>query len=195
MKQTKVSNKIAGSLKHGNEGQLGTKKNDECYTSMHDILEELSYWAQFDKFRGKRIICPCDWDIVEGEDIYSIEITYKDTDVEVNAYKAVKSVKITKIYPYPAFKLYSEELETECIETKWETIELREDEIESFLRNKLTCNFVRTLTQNARKWGIKSITASGYNPAIDRGIKFQDVDYTQYDLCITNPPFSLYGNL
>jgi hypothetical protein len=70
-------------------------------------------------------------------------------------------------------------------------ITLKEEEIEDFLRNKLTCNFVRTLTQNARRWGIKSITASGYNPANNKGIKFQNIDYSKYDICITNPPFSL----
>ena len=37
-KQEKVLTKIKNSLKHGNEGQLGTKKNDECYTDMQDIL-------------------------------------------------------------------------------------------------------------------------------------------------------------
>lgn len=57
----------------------------------------------------------------------------------------------------------------------------------------MTCNFVRTLSQNARAWGIKSITASGYNPANMKSIPFQKVDFTQYDICITNPPFSLYG--
>lgn len=72
-------------------------------------------------------------------------------------------------------------------------IKLEEDKVEDFLRDKLTCNFVRTLTQNAKRWGIKSITASGYNPATGKGIKFQDVDYSKYDVCITNPPFSLYG--
>lgn len=40
---------------------------------------------------------------------------------------------------------------------------------------------------------MKSITASGYDPATDRGIKFQDVDYSEYDVCVTNPPFSLYA--
>ena len=181
-KQTKVLNKIKNSLKHGNEGQLGTKKNDECYTDMQDILNELSQWAALDKFKGKNIICPCDWDIVGNENIYSITIKYKDSGVEVfgnSAYKAVESVQ---------YDLWSDD-DTPVITR----ITLKEEEIEDFLRNKLTCNFVRTLTQNARRWGIKSITASGYNPANGKGIKFQDVDYSKYDICITNPPFSLYS--
>ena len=179
-KQTKVLNKIKNSLKHGNEGQLGTKKNDECYTDMQDILNELSQWAALDKFKGKNIICPCDWDIVGNENIYSITIKYKDSGVEVfgnSAYKAVESVQ---------YDLWSDD-DTPVITR----ITLKEEEIEDFLRDKLTCNFVRTLTQNARAWGIKSITASGFNPANGKGIKFQDVDYSKYDICITNPPFSL----
>ena len=181
-KQDKVLKKIKNSLKHGNEGQLGVKKNDECYTDMQDILNELSQWAALNKFRGKDIICPCDWDIVNGENIYSITITYKEPGIEVignSVFKAVKSVYV--------------DIWSDTEEPTVEHIALAEDEIEDFLRDKLTCNFVRTLTQNARAWGIKSITASGYNPANGLGIKFQDVDYSKYDVCITNPPFSLYG--
>jgi len=198
-KQTKVLTKIKNSLKHGNEGQLGVKKNDECYTDPQDILNELSQWAALGKFQGKKIICPCDWDVVkpkEGEDpyctvggelidsrdIYSITITYNEPGIEVvgnSVFKAVKSVYVD---------IWSKEEDT-----KVEHLALVEDEIEDFLRGKLTCNFVRTFTQNARAWGIQSITASGYNPAIDKGVKFQDVDYSQYDVCVTNPPFSLYG--
>lgn len=180
-KQEKVLNKIKNSLKHGNEGQLGIKKNDECYTDMQDILNELAQWAALDKFRGKNIICPCDWDIVTGENIYSITITYKESGVEVfgnRAYKTVESVQ---------YDLWSDD-DTPVVTR----ITLKEEEIEDFLRDKLKCNFVRTLTQNARAWGIKSITASGYNPANGLGIKFQDVDYSKYDVCVTNPPFSLY---
>lgn len=182
-KQDKVLKKIKASLKHGNEGQLGVKKNDECYTDMQDILNELSQWAALGKFNGKKIICPCDWDVVKDEPIYSITITYKDPGVEVtgnSVYKAVKSVEYVRLFDLDG-------------ETAEEHIKLAEDEIEDFLRDKLTCNFVRTFTQNARAWGIQSITASGYNPAIDKGVKFQDVDYSKYDVCVTNPPFSLYG--
>ena len=180
-KQEKVLKKIKNSLESGQANTaLGVKKNDECYTDMQDILNELSQWAALDKFKGKNIICPCDWDIVGNENIYSITIKYKDSGVEVfgnSAYKAVESVQ---------YDLWSDD-DTPVITR----ITLKEEEIEDFLRDKLTCNFVRTLTQNARAWGIKSITASGYNPANGKGIKFQDVDYSKYDICITNPPFSL----
>jgi hypothetical protein len=182
-KQDKVLKKIKSVGNTGSGLNLGTKKNDECYTDMQDIINELSQWAELDKFRGKNIVCPCDWDITDDETIYSIKIEYKDPGVEVtgnSVYKAVKSVQ---------YDLWQGEGD----DTTVTTINLAEDEIEDFLRDKLTCNFIRTLTQNARAWGIKSITASGYNPATDKGVKFQDVDYSKYDLCVTNPPFSLYS--
>ena len=175
-KQESVVKKIKNSLKHGNEGQLGAKNNDECYTNNQDILNELSYWAKLDKFQGKNIICPCDWDITDDEEIYSITITYKDTSVEIIGNSICKITKSKIIRS----------------NTKIKYLSLTEDNIEDFLRDKLTCNFIRTLAQNARRWGIKSITASGYNPINGKGTPFQDIDYSKYDICITNPPFSLY---
>lgn len=180
-KQDKVLKKIENNLESGQANTaLGVKNNDECYTAMQDILNELSRWAALGKFKGKSIICPCDWDIVNGENIYSITITYKEPGVEVlgnSVFKAVESIVVD---------LWSDDPQPTV-----HKLTLTENEIEDFLRDKLTCNFVRTLTQNARAWGIKSITASGYNPANGKGIKFQDVDYSKYDICITNPPFSL----
>ena len=181
-KQQKVLNKIKYSTDSGHTTPLGTKPNDECYTSMKDILAELSQWAALGKFQGKNIICPCDWDIVEGEDIYSITIEY-DPDFKVTGNNVIQAVKHVQVGLFDHF------LEGETV---LRSVEISEVEVENFLRNKLTCNFVRTLTQNARAWGIKSITASGYNPATGKGIKFQKVDYSKYDICITNPPFSLY---
>lgn len=164
---------------------LGKKNNDECYTPFGIIWDELELWGQLGKFRGKNIICPCDWDIDDtNPDIFSIEITYREDDVEVitnNAYQTVKGVKVS---------LW--DLLDENNKPAPRTIDLAEDEIEDFLRNKLTCNFVRVLTARARHWGIKSITASGYDPETGRGYPFQDIDYSKYDVCITNPPFSLY---
>lgn len=182
-KQDKILKKIKGCQTHGNEGQLGKKNNDECYTSMQMILDELSQWAALGKFQGKRIICPCDWDIVEGSDIYSITIEY-EPEFKVTGNNAFKGAKVM----IGLFDYLDED------KTVLKNIELKEDEVEEFLRNKLTCNFIRTFTQNARAWGIKSITASGYNPAMNKGVRFQDVDYSKYDVCVTNPPFSIYKN-
>lgn len=184
-KQEKVLKKIKHSINCGQTTPLGTKPNDECYTSLDDILSELSYWGNLGKFKGKNIICPCDWDIVEEQNIYSISITYTETGIDAKQ-------KIQIKYDEWADTLWASDTEETKIQIQ--PITLKEDQVEDFLRNKLTCNFVRALTQNARRWGIKSITASGYNPATGKGIKFQDVDYSKYDLCITNPPFSLYAD-
>lgn len=182
-KQMKVLNKIKGSLVQSNEGRLGKKNNDECYTSMQTIIDELYRWGALGKFKGKRIICPCDWDIADDNaNIYSITIEYAP-DFKVAGNSVFKGAKVI-------YSLFDDDDELTNTSTE---ITLAEDEVEDFLRDKLTCNFIRTLTQMARKWGIKSITASGYNPATNKGVKFQDVDYYKYDICITNPPFSLYG--
>lgn len=54
------------------------------------------------------------------------------------------------------------------------------------------CNFIKFLTSQARDFGIKKIIASGYNPATGQGIRFQDADYSDVDVVITNPPFSQF---
>ena len=61
------------------------------------------------------------------------------------------------------------------------------------LSEKLTCNFIKELVKKAREWEIKSITASGYSPSTGMGTSFQDIDYSMYDICVTNPPFRLYS--
>ena len=179
-------NKVLNSIKKANESGAYArtckkgKPNDECYTSMQDIMDELSYWANKGKFKDKNIICPCDWnilgDVKDNKNVYSITINYSDNGVDVLG----NSVKKAAVQ----IGLFDEE-------NKSTKIDIKENEIDDLLRNQLVCNFVRVLTQNARKWGIKSITMSGYNPALGCGIKFQDIDYSKYDICITNPPFSL----
>ena len=173
-KQEKVLKGIQRSTEIGDGPSVKRKPNDECYTSMQDILNEMSYWANLGKFKGKNIICPCDWDICPEDDIYSIRITYNKNDVEVIG----NDVEVE-------LGLFDERNESTIIK-------LEECEIDNFLKDKLVCNFVRTFAQQARNWGIKSITASGYNPEKERGIMFQDIDYSKYDICCTNPPFSLY---
>ena len=58
MKSQKVLDKIKHSIDCGQTTPLGTKPNDECYTSQQDILNEMGYWAELNKFRNKRVICP-----------------------------------------------------------------------------------------------------------------------------------------
>lgn len=176
-KQNKILNKIK--YVSGQSTPLGTKPNDECYTSMQDIINELSLWSG--KFEGKNIICPCDWDILddsdETKDVYSIRIEFSENDMQGET-NTVKSVS------YTLFDLDDKVNKT---------YKVSKIEIEGFLKDRIKCNFIRTFVENASNWKLKSLTASGFNPAIGKGIPFQNVDYSDYDICVTNPPFSLYS--
>ncbi len=159
----------------GKTTPLGTIPNDECYTSMQDILNELSQWSH--KFENKNIICPCDWDIVDDEDdIYSLRIDFDDKGFHghTNTVKSISCLYFTN----------PENPESKVIP---------KEKVDEFLNKRIKCNFIRTFVEHAKEWKIKSITASGFNPATGKGIRFQEVDFTQYDICVTNPPFSLYN--
>lgn len=54
------------------------------------------------------------------------------------------------------------------------------------------CNFINFLLNQAEAYGIKKIIASGYNPETEQGIRFQDADYSEVDIVITNPPYSQF---
>lgn len=53
--------------------------------------------------------------------------------------------------------------------------------------------FIRYLVAKAEQYGFESVTASGYDDRMGVGVRFQDIDYSKYDVIITNPPFSLFG--
>lgn len=55
--------------------------------------------------------------------------------------------------------------------------------------------FVRILTGHKREWGIAELAHSSYNPETETGTDCMSIDYSKYDLVITNPPFSLYPKL
>ncbi len=136
-------------------------KDDEFYTLYEDIASEVSLYNK--QLKGKRILCPCDWD-----ESYNEEMVYKEEDFIsssdlYNAGGAIKKINI---------KASKGKIEKEL----------------SLIR----CNFVKYLVAHAEAYNIKSISVSGYNPATGKGVKFQDVDYSKYDLVITNPPFSQF---
>ena len=56
----------------------------------------------------------------------------------------------------------------------------------------IKCNFIKFLVSHAEDYEIKSISVSGYDPINQKGIRFQDIDYSKYDVVITNPPFSQF---
>lgn len=169
--------------KCGNVNTAQKVVNDECYTDVNDIYKELSQWAELGKFKNKNIICPCDWFISEYSYVYSFTITFDDyfkkyIKITTNSVKTIDNNKYYDLW------------ESEVLQSVEHLF--TNDQLNKFLNENPTCNFIKVLTENARKWGIKSITASGYNPKYGDGIPFQNVDYSQYDICITNPPFSQY---
>jgi hypothetical protein len=134
------------------------KRDDEYYTLYEDIAAEIPKYKE--QLKGKRIICPCDWDESFDEEIvYSnVEYVYSDNLIEPGG--TLKEIDLKK--PQKIIKNI----------------------------NAVTCNFIKFLIAHAESYQIQSITVSGYNPATGEGIKFQNIDYSKYDLVITNPPFS-----
>lgn len=137
------------------------KKDDEYYTLFQDIADEVSQYLP--QLRGKRILCPCDWD-----ESYNEEIVYKEEGYVLGrdlfgSEGTIKNIDIAKTR---------------------EKIEKRMD--------KVKCQFVYYLLNQAEEWGFRSISVSGYNPQKNEGVRFQDIDYSYYDVIITNPPFSQF---
>ena len=113
------------------------------------------------QLRGMRILCPCDWD-----ESYNEEIVYKEEGYVLNrdlfgANGTIKNIDIAQ--------------------TK--------ERIEKNM-NLIKCQFVYYLLNQADDYQFKSISVSGYNPQTGEGVMFQDIDYSNYDVVITNPPFS-----
>lgn len=153
--------------------KLRTQPNDECYTSLAEIYNELQHYSKH--FKGKNIICPCDWDILD-DGITSIKIEFDENGQAT-------------IYKNCAKKEYN--LITMCEE---DTSDLITDKnaINDFLRKRIKSNFVQFFLTNGGKMGIKSVTASGFLPDTSEGVNCFDIDYSKYDIVVTNPPFSLY---
>ncbi len=136
-------------------------KNDEYYTLYEDIADEIPKYAK--QLKGKRIICPCDWDESYDEEIVFLSEKNVKSQILFAKDGTIKNVDINA--------------------TK--------QKIEKDL-NLIKCQFVRFLVAHADVYEIESISVSGYNPVTNEGVRFQDIDYSKYDLVITNPPFSLF---
>ena len=137
------------------------EQNDEFYTIYDDIAAELPNYKEY--LRGKRILCPCDWDeSFEEQIVYSDGTEVLSNDL-FNDSNFVKDININ--------------------ETK-KSFEKKIDLIK--------CNFIKFLVSHAEDYEIKSISVSGYDPINQKGIRFQDIDYSKYDVVITNPPFSQF---
>ena len=136
-------------------------KDDEYYTLFEDIAAELPEYRE--QLRGKRIICPCDWD-----ESYNEELVYCD-EAPAQSYELFPPVGSVKHIDIRASRPHIEK---------------------DF--GQIKCNFIKFLVSHAEDYGIASVSVSGYNPATGEGVRFQDIDYSKYDLVITNPPFSQF---
>ena len=134
---------------------------DEFYTRYEDVARELVHYK--DQLRGKRIICPCDWDeSLDEVVVYANEEECRKNNL-LQEYCTVKTIDMDKT----------------------------DTHIERDI-NLIKCNFVKFLIAHAETYGIASISVSGYDPARNIGARFQDIDYSKYDIAITNPPFSQF---
>ena len=115
------------------------------------------------QLKGKHIICPCDWD--ESLD-------------EVVVYASEEECRKEN--------LMQENCTVKVIDTDKTDRHIEKD------ISLVKCNFVKFLIAHADAYGIASISVSGYNPKKNQGVRFQDIDYSRYDLVITNPPFSQF---
>lgn len=115
-----------------------------------------------EQFKDKRILCPCDWD-----ESYNEEIIFKRQE-KVDSRNMFSEGSIGEI-----------------------DIKASKERIEKDIK-LIKCNFAKFLVAHADDYNIKSISVSGYNPYTGQGVKFQDIDYSKYDLVITNPPFSKF---
>ncbi|TET10380.1 MAG: hypothetical protein E3J83_00535 [Candidatus Atribacteria bacterium] len=136
-------------------------KADEFFTIYEDIANEVSLYKE--QLKGKKILCPCDWD-----ESFNEEIVYKDEGFVRPSNLLDAGGTIKRI-----------------------DIKASKDKIEKDL-SLVKCNFVKFLLAHADTYGITSISASGYKPSTSKGVRFQDIDYSKYDLVITNPPFSQF---
>lgn len=187
-RQDSVVNKINYDSGQSIDTLKKAQKNpyDEFYTPLNDIQTELIHYGE--KLRGKNIICPCDWDIFKNKNIFSLTVEFSDEAKPCITSPTWTINKIKRvIYKNSILDLIEKK-------TKIEEVEVTGEEAEKLMKNRVTCNFLKCLISIGEQYGIKSITASGYDSETDRGIKFQNVDYSKYDVCITNPPFSLYSD-
>lgn len=178
-KQKKVLTKInheSGDVEKLKAAQKA--KFDEFYTPLDVVQAELSHYGEL--LKGKRIICPCDWDIFPEQNVFAMTIEFSETSEPCVWTKTWTINKVERI----RYTLWDEPMEEVVVDGK---------EASNLLSSRVTCNFLRALKGIGETYGIKSVTASGYDPETGRGTPFQSIDYSQYDVCITNPPFSIYS--
>ena len=181
-KQNKIIKKTK--YKNGSSKQMQTAKFnpvDEYYTPLNLVSKELNHYGTY--FKGKNIICPCDCDILEDKPVYKIVIEFSE---EREEWFASQTGYINAVERLTYYTLEN---------GKYVPTVIYGDEARDFISEKIICNIIKTVVNIGEDYGVKSITASGFDTNKQEGIKFDEVDYSLYDLIITNPPFSQYQHL
>ncbi len=175
-KQNKVLKKI--NWNSGQKTPLGTISNDECYTPLQYIIDELKNYPE-EYFIQKNGLSPFDWDLFNDHpEIYGIKIIF-DKNGNVDDVLNLTSNDNNKAV------LHSDAI----IDISYD----QEDQ-KFYINNKEVqgprCNFIKAVLNFAKFWKPKSWTFSGYNPELKQGIDYRSHDYRDFDVVITNPAFT-----
>ena len=135
--------------------------NDEFYTSAETIINELKWYGYDGLFKDKTIYLPCDYDAT---------LPYVKKEI-----KTVKSIS--------GFIEFSDEVTIYKVMPEL----FKEEDKDNYPRN---CQFIAYLTEHKEDFGIKDIYISGYDALTGEGLRFQDAPFEEFDVIITNPPFS-----
>ena len=135
--------------------------NDEFYTPAETIINELKWYGYDGLFKDKTIYLPCDYDAT---------LPYVKKEI-----KTVKSVS--------GFIEFSDEVTIYKVMPEL----FKEEDKDNYPRN---CQFIAYLTEHKEDFGIKDIYISGYDALTGEGLRFQDAPFEEFDVIITNPPFS-----
>ncbi len=177
IKQTKVLKKI--NYDSGQTTPSGTLNNDECYTPLQFIINELLNYPN-NYFHNKNGISPFDWDLFSDHpEIYGIKFIF-DKYGNVKEVLNLTSDNKNRAVPHN---------HTTIID-----ISYNEQNKKFFINNKEVngprCNFIKSILNFAKQWKPKSWVFSGYNPELKQGIDYKTYDYKDFDIVITNPAFT-----
>lgn len=131
--------------------------------------------------------------ILKNEDRDEQYTNYKDIDLELKNYKEYlkgKNILLPCDWDTSIDKYIIWDNDIEVGGAHKVNIQKTFEIISSINKEFWKGNFIKFFVQNAKEYGINSLYVSGYNPKDDSGVRFQDLDFAQFDIVITNPPFS-----
>lgn len=160
------------------------KYANEYYTTLQEIESVCGKFADLGYFVGKRIVCPCDFTPheIQGRFVSSLkyEVCSGEIEVEANAV-ATKSQNLWDISAHKPV----------CLARIDASLPNALKSQEVFLEGSEISNFGYWFLRNRERCGWKSLSLSGLQTIRGYvGIDMLAVDYSQYDVAVTNPPFT-----